>query len=33
MNIFEGLSNGENMVFNVKKLLNTGVGLTLQQKG
>jgi hypothetical protein len=33
MKIFEGLSNSKNMVFNVKKLLNFGVGLTLQQKG
>jgi hypothetical protein len=33
MKIFEGLSNSKNMVFNVKKLLNVGVGLTLQQKG
>jgi hypothetical protein len=33
MKIFEGLSNSKNMVFNVKKLLNVGVDLTLQQKG
>ncbi len=31
--IFEGLSNSKNMIFNVKKLLNIGVDLTLQQKG
>ncbi len=31
--IFEGLSNSKNMIFNVKKLLNVGVDLTLQQKG
>jgi hypothetical protein len=33
MKIFEGLRNSKNMVFNVKKLLNVGVGLTLRQKG
>jgi hypothetical protein len=33
MKISEGLSNSKNMVFNVKKLLNVGVGLTLQWKG
>jgi hypothetical protein len=32
MKIFEGLSNSRNMVFNVKKLLNVGVGLTLRRK-
>jgi hypothetical protein len=32
MKIFEGLSNGKNMVFNVKKLLNVGVDLTLRRK-
>ncbi len=32
MKIFEGLSNSKNMIFNVKKLLNVGVDLTLQQK-
>jgi hypothetical protein len=31
MKIFEGLSNSENMVFNVRKLLNIGVDLMLQQ--
>jgi hypothetical protein len=31
--IFEGLSNSKIMVFNVKKLLNVGLGLTLQQNG
>jgi hypothetical protein len=30
--IFEGLSNSKNMVFNVKKLLNVGLGLMLRQK-
>jgi hypothetical protein len=33
MKIFEDLSNSKNMVFNVKKLLNDGVGLTLHRKG
>jgi hypothetical protein len=33
MKTFKGLSNSKNMVFNVKKLLNIGVGLVLQQKG
>jgi hypothetical protein len=33
MKIFKGLSNTKNMVFNVKKLLNIGVGLTLWRKG
>jgi hypothetical protein len=33
MKIFEGLSIGKNMVFNVKKLLNVGVDLTLWWKG
>jgi hypothetical protein len=33
MKIFEGLSNSKNMVFNVKKLLNVGVCLTLRRKG
>ncbi len=33
MKIFEGLSNSKNMVFNVLKLLNVGVGLTLWRKG
>ncbi len=33
MKIFEGLSNGKNMIFNVKKLLNVGLGLTLRRKG
>jgi hypothetical protein len=32
MKIFEGLSNSKKMVFNVKKLLNVGVGLTLRRK-
>jgi hypothetical protein len=31
--IFEGLSSSKNMVFNVKKLLNVGLGLTLWRKG
>jgi hypothetical protein len=31
--IFKGLSNTKNTVFNVKKLLNVGVGLTLRRKG
>jgi hypothetical protein len=31
--IFEGLSNSKNMVFNVKKLLNVGLGLTLRRNG
>jgi hypothetical protein len=30
---FEGLSNSKSMVFNVKKILNIGVGLTLRRKG
>jgi hypothetical protein len=30
--VFEGLSNSKNMFFNVKKLLNVSVGLTLQQR-
>jgi hypothetical protein len=30
---FDGLSNSKNMVFNVKKLLNDGVDLTLRQRG
>jgi hypothetical protein len=29
--IFEGLSNSKNMVFNVKKLLNVGLGLALRR--
>jgi hypothetical protein len=29
MKIFEGLSNSKKIVFNVKKLLNVGVDLTL----
>jgi hypothetical protein len=33
MKIFEGLINSKNMVFDVKKLVNVGVGLTLQRKG
>jgi hypothetical protein len=33
MKIFEGLSNSKNMIFNVKKLLNVGVDMTLKQKG
>jgi hypothetical protein len=33
MKIFEGLSNSKNMVFNVKKLLNVGLGLTLRPNG
>jgi hypothetical protein len=33
MKIFEGLSNSKNMVFNVKKLLNIGLGPMLGQKG
>jgi hypothetical protein len=33
MKIFEGLSNNKNVIFNVKKLLNIGVDLKLQQKG
>jgi hypothetical protein len=32
MKIFEGLSNSKNMVFNVKKLLNIGLGLALRRK-
>jgi hypothetical protein len=31
--IFEGLSNSKNMVFNVKELLNVGLGLTLWRNG
>jgi hypothetical protein len=31
--ILEGLSNSKNMVFNVKKLLNVGLGLTLRRNG
>jgi hypothetical protein len=30
--ISEDLSDGKNMVFNVKKLLNDGIGLKLQRK-
>jgi hypothetical protein len=30
MKIFKGLSNSQNMVFNVKKLLNIGVDLKLR---
>jgi hypothetical protein len=33
MKIFEGLSNSNNMVFNVKKLLNSGLGLMLRRNG
>jgi hypothetical protein len=33
MKISEGLSNSKNMVFNMKKLLNVGVDLTLWQRG
>jgi hypothetical protein len=33
MKIFEGLSNSKNMIFNVKKLLNVGLGLRLRRKG
>jgi hypothetical protein len=33
MKIFEGLSFGQKMVFNLKRLLNIGEGLTLWQKG
>ncbi len=33
MKILEGLSNSKNIVFNVKKLLNVGLGLALRQKG
>jgi hypothetical protein len=33
MKIFEGLNKSKNIVFNVKKLLNVGVGLTLRRKG
>jgi hypothetical protein len=33
MKIFKGLSNSKNMVFNVKKFLNIGVGLMLLRKG
>ncbi len=32
MKISEDLSNSKNMVFNVKKLLNDGVDLMLQQR-
>jgi hypothetical protein len=32
MKIFEGHSNGKNMFFNVKKLLNAGVDLTLLRR-
>ncbi len=31
--ISKGLSNSKNMVFNMKKLLNVGVGLMLRQRG
>jgi hypothetical protein len=31
--IFEGVSKSKNMVFNVKKLLNIAVALTLWQRG
>jgi hypothetical protein len=33
MKIFEGLSNSKNMILNVKKLLNVGLGLRLRRKG
>jgi hypothetical protein len=33
MKIFESLTNSKNMVFNVKKLLKIGMGLTLWGKG
>jgi hypothetical protein len=33
MKIFESLINSKNMVFNVKKLLNGGLGLTLRRNG
>jgi hypothetical protein len=33
MKFFEGLFKSKNMVFNVKKLLNVGLGLTLRRKG
>jgi hypothetical protein len=33
MKIFEGLSNSKNMILNVKKLLNIGLGLALRRKG
>jgi hypothetical protein len=33
MKISEGLSNSKNMIFNMKKLLNVGVDLTLRQRG
>jgi hypothetical protein len=33
LKIFEDLINSKNMVFNVKRLLNVGLGLILQQKG
>ncbi len=32
MKIFKGLSNSKNMIFNVKKLLNIGLGLALRRK-
>ncbi len=31
--IFEGLNNSKDMDFTVKKLLNVGLGLTLQRNG
>jgi hypothetical protein len=33
MKIFEGLRNSNNMVFNMKKLLNVDVGQMLGRKG
>jgi hypothetical protein len=33
MKIFEGLSNSKYIVFNVKKLLDLGVDLTLWRRG
>jgi hypothetical protein len=33
MKIFEGFSNSKNMVFNVKKLVNVAVDLTLWRRG
>jgi hypothetical protein len=30
---FDGLSNSKHMVFNMKKMLNNGVDLTLWQRG
>jgi hypothetical protein len=33
MKIFEGLNNSKNMILNVEKLLNVGLGLALQRKG